>query len=103
MRDVYRALSDPTRRAIISLLRKGDLSAGDLAGHFPFSKPTMSQHFTVLKEARLIEGRRDGTTIIYTLNVSVLEDALSHLLDAFNLNPKVKNSKKGAHASNVSP
>lgn len=98
MHDVYRALSDPTRRSIISLLRKRDLSAGEIAGHFSVSKPTLSQHFTVLKEAGLIEGRRAGTTIIYTLNVSVLEDALSHLLDAFKINPKAKTSKKMAHA-----
>jgi len=94
MRDIYRALSDPTRRKIIALLRKRDLSAGELADHFSTSKPTLSKHFTVLKEADLIEGRRDGTTIIYSLNVSVLEDALSHLLDAFKIVPKSKPSKE---------
>ena len=88
MSAVYRALSDPTRRAILSLLRTRDMSAGELAEHFPQSKPTLSKHFAVLKEADLIQGRRNGTTIIYTLNLSVLEESLCALLDAFRIEPK---------------
>lgn len=94
MNDVYRALSDPTRRTIIRLLRQRDRSAGELADHFPVTKPTMSKHFTVLKEADLIRGRRTGTTIIYSLNVSVLEDALCGLLDVFKITPKSKPTKE---------
>jgi DNA-binding transcriptional ArsR family regulator len=94
MRDVYQALSDPTRRTIIRLLRQRDRSAGEIAEHFKFAKPTLSKHFTVLKEADLIQGRRLGTTIIYTLNVSVLEDALCHLLDAFKIHPSSKPRKE---------
>ena len=94
MRDVYQALSDPTRRTIIRLLRQRDRSAGEIAEHFPVTKPTLSKHFTVLKEADLIQGRRIGTTIIYTLNVSVLEDALCHLLDAFKIRPHSKQHKE---------
>src|ERR1700758_3712297 len=88
MNSVYRALSDPTRRAILRLLRERDMSAGELAEQFPQSKPAMSKHFSVLKEADLIQGRRDGTTIIYTLNVSVLEEALCGLLNAFQIEPR---------------
>lgn len=88
MSAVYRALSDPTRRAILGLLRRRDMSAGELAEHFPQSKPTLSKHFAVLKEADLVQSRRNGTTIIYTLNVSVLEEAMWALLEAFEIRPR---------------
>lgn len=84
---VYRALSDPTRRQILALLREGNRTAGELADHFPQSKPTLSKHFAVLKDADLIQGTREGTTITYTLNVSVLEEAMMALLNAFQINP----------------
>ena len=80
MNAVYKALSDPTRRRILELLREEDLSAGELASHFGQAKPTLSKHFTVLKEADLIHGIRHGTTIIYSLNVSVLEEAMLALM-----------------------
>ena len=92
MNAVYRALGDPTRRTIIQLLRKRDMSAGELAEHFPLTKPTLSKHFTVLKDADLIQGERNGTTIIYTLNVSVLEDALCGLMAAFKINRRKSDS-----------
>lgn len=88
MNAVYRALTDPTRRKILQLLRERDHSAGELAEHFSISKPSLSRHFAVLKEADLIQGIRDGTTIIYTLNVSVLEEALLSLMDAFAIDPE---------------
>jgi DNA-binding transcriptional ArsR family regulator len=97
MSAVYRALSDPTRRAILRLLRERDRSAGELAEPFPLSKPAMSKHFAVLKEADLIQGRRNGTTIIYTLNVSVLEEAIWALLDTFNMQPKSARRKGSSH------
>ena len=76
MNNVFKALSDPTRRRVLQLLREGPLSAGDLAGHFAVSKPTMSAHFSVLLEADLIEAEKSGRTIFYRLKLSVLEDAL---------------------------
>ncbi len=82
---VYKALSDPTRRKILEMLREGDKTAGELADEFPQAKPTMSKHFSVLKEADLIEGTRDGTTITYTLNVSLLEEAILELMNSFDL------------------
>lgn len=88
MSDIFKALSDPTRRSIIGLLRKRDLTAGEIAEHFPQAKPTLSKHFSVLKEADLIQGTRVGTTITYTLNVSVLEDALCAVMTTFKINPK---------------
>jgi DNA-binding transcriptional ArsR family regulator len=76
MNRVFKALSDPTRRRVLQLLRTGPLSAGELSGHFDVSKPTMSAHFAVLQEADLIEADKQGRTILYRLKLSVLEDAL---------------------------
>jgi ArsR family transcriptional regulator, arsenate/arsenite/antimonite-responsive transcriptional repressor len=97
MNTFYRALSDPTRRGILRLLRERDMSAGELAEKFPQSKPAMSKHFSVLKDAELIQGRRNGTTIIYTLNVSVLEEAVSALMDTFSIQPKPSTRKGSSH------
>jgi DNA-binding transcriptional ArsR family regulator len=76
MNTVFKALADPTRRKVLELLRKQPMSAGELADHFPVSRPTMSAHFAVLREAELIESTKIGTTITYHLKLSVLEDAL---------------------------
>lgn len=76
MNAVFKALSDPTRRKVLELLRKQPMTAGELADHFPVSRPTMSAHFAVLREADLIESTKIGTTITYQLKLSVLEDAL---------------------------
>ena len=86
MNKVYRALSDPTRRRILALLRERDMTAGELAAQFEQSWPTISGHCAVLKDADLVHADRHGTTITYHLNVSVLEDAMRALLDAFKLN-----------------
>jgi DNA-binding transcriptional ArsR family regulator len=102
MNAVYRALSDPTRRAILRLLRERDRSAGELADEFPQSKPAMSKHFTVLKDADLIQGRRQGTTIMYTLNVSVLEEAVCALMDTFSIQPKAV-PRKGSRNARAAP
>ena len=88
MSEVYKALADPTRRRILQLLREREMSAGELAEHFDLAKPTLSGHFAVLREARLVSPEKTGTTIIYRLNVSVLEEALMALLDTFKVEPK---------------
>jgi ArsR family transcriptional regulator, arsenate/arsenite/antimonite-responsive transcriptional repressor len=85
---VYRALADPTRRRVLALLRERDMTAGELAAEFELSWPTMSGHFAVLREANLIDADRTGTTITYSLNVSVLEEALAALMEAFRIVPK---------------
>lgn len=76
MNSVFKALADPTRRKVLELLRQRPMSAGELSEHFPVSRPTMSAHFAVLREADLIEANKIGTTILYQLKLSVLEDAL---------------------------
>jgi DNA-binding transcriptional ArsR family regulator len=81
--EVYKALADPTRRRILELLRRREMSAGELAEHFELSKPTLSGHFNVLRSAGLVAAERNGTSIIYRLNVTVLEEALMALFNAF--------------------
>lgn len=77
---VFKALSHPIRRDIIARLRDGPLSAGDLAAAYDVSKPTMSTHFTALKDAGLVTAEREGATILYHLNVTVAEEALSAMM-----------------------
>ena len=76
MNRVFKALSDPTRRRVLQLLRDKPMLAGELSDHFAVSKPTMSAHFAVLQEAGLIEAEKTGRTILYRLKMSVLEEAL---------------------------
>jgi DNA-binding transcriptional ArsR family regulator len=76
MNQIFKAISDPTRRQVLALLRNGPQSAGELADHFDVSKPTMSSHFAILREADLITSSKQGKSIVYSLKLSVLEDAL---------------------------
>jgi DNA-binding transcriptional ArsR family regulator len=85
MSGVFRALADPTRRRVLALLRERPMSAGDLADQFDVSKPTMSAHFSVLREAGLIDAARHGKSIVYRLRMSVLEEALMGLAQAVGL------------------
>lgn len=88
MNDVYRALSDPTRRRILALLREGDLTAGELVARFDLAWPTISGHLKVLREADLVQADRHGTSITYHLNLSVLEEAMALLLSTFGIGAK---------------
>jgi DNA-binding transcriptional ArsR family regulator len=72
----FRALADPTRREILDLLRRGEMTAGALAEKFDMTKPSMSHHFAVLKDADLITSRRDGQQIWYGLNTTVVQDLM---------------------------
>lgn len=94
MTQVFKALSDPTRRHVLQLLRKGPLSAGELSDHFDVSKPTMSAHFAVLKEADLIHAEKVGKSIIYHLKLSVLEEALLGFVHSFGVGAGKPKSKK---------
>lgn len=85
MSNVFKALADPTRRQVLALLRERPMSAGELADHFQVSKPTMSAHFTVLREAGLIDASKHGKSIIYRLKMSVLEEALMGLAQTVGL------------------
>lgn len=100
MNKVFKALADPTRRRVLELLRQRPMSAGELADEFAFAKPTMSAHFSVLKEAGLVEAEKDGKQVIYRLKLSVLEDALFGFARTFGIGddsaPAGKADKKDA-------
>lgn len=76
-----RALSDPTRREILNLLKKDAMQATQIAEHFDMSAPAVSKHLNILKEAELVRCRRDGKYLIYELNASVLEEVLLWVRD----------------------
>ena len=89
MNEAFKALADPTRRQILQLLRRGEMTAGELAEHFDMTRPSMSHHFAVLKQADLVETRREGQQIYYSLNTTVVEDLLAIVWDLFfNRRPK---------------
>lgn len=75
--EAFKALADPTRRRILELLRSADLTAGELADHFDMTKPSISHHLNTLKAAGLVDAERDGQSIVYSLNTSVLQDLMS--------------------------
>lgn len=76
MNGVFEALAHPTRRAILEMLKGGSMSAGEIAEAFSVSKPTMSGHFGKLKEANLIHADQRGASIIYSVNMTTLEEVL---------------------------
>lgn len=90
---VFKALADPTRRRVLQLLQAGPLSAGELSKHFDVSKPTMSAHFAVLKDADLVHAEKAGKSIIYHLKLSVLEEALLGFAHSFGIGTEAAPTK----------
>jgi len=72
----FKALADPTRREILKLLRERDMTAGEIADHFAISKPSISHHLNILKQARLILDERKGQFIYYSLNTTVFQEII---------------------------
>ncbi len=95
---IFKALSDSTRRSVLELLRKGPTSAGDLADHFNVSRSTMSAHFAVLREAGLVVSEKRGQSVVYELQLSVLEDALLGFAKVFGWNLQEDKSMKTRHS-----
>ena len=81
IQDVYRALSDPTRRKILKLLRDGPLPAGQIATEFPIAWPSVSRHLSLLTSAGLVRSERKGQQLFYELTTSVLVDIVTELVD----------------------
>lgn len=88
MRDVFKALADPTRREILSLLSRGSMTAGEIWNLFPTSRASLSHHFNVLKAADLVRTERRGQTIVYSLNTSVVEEITAAVLAIFEQKAK---------------
>lgn len=78
MNDTFKALADPTRRKILDLLKEGgDLTAGEIHEYFDMSKPSISQHLKILKNAGLVQDIKKGQYVYYSLNTTVLQDLIS--------------------------
>lgn len=83
MPSVFKALADPTRREILRLLHKGDLPAGEIASHFSMSKPAITKHLDILRQTELVSSEKRGLYVVYSINLSVLQQALSGFLTLF--------------------
>jgi ArsR family transcriptional regulator, arsenate/arsenite/antimonite-responsive transcriptional repressor len=94
----YRALGDPTRREILRLLREGDLPAGELAGRFEISWPSVSRHLKVLEGAELVSSTRRGGNIVYSLKTSVLEDIATEVADMARIGRPAASTERPARA-----
>lgn len=84
MGDVFKALSDGTRRKILELLKEKSLTAGEIADAFQITKPSISHHLTILKSCGLVIDERKGQNIIYSLNMTVFQDIMSWFLEFYN-------------------
>ncbi|MDD5037740.1 MAG: autorepressor SdpR family transcription factor [Dehalococcoidales bacterium] len=95
---VFRAFADPHRRHILKILGKRPMTAGEIAAEFTLAKSTLSGHFSVLKSADLIQEERRGTSIVYSLNLSVVEETLTSLMDLLDTEhqPQTSNRSKTA-------
>lgn len=84
MNDAFKALSDPTRRKILELLSEKDRNAGEIAEYFQISKPSISHHLSILKNAGLVIDERQGQNIVYSLNTTVFQDIIKWFFDFSN-------------------
>ena len=81
MSKAFKALSDKTRREILKLLNNKDMSAGEIAQHFDMSKPSISKHLDILREAELVSSEKKGQFVIYSVNTSVIQEVLGNFLE----------------------
>jgi len=80
MNSIFKALNDPTRREILRLLRKRDMTAGEIADAFNITKPSISHHLDLLKQANLVTAEKQGQFIYYSLNTTVVDDIMNWLM-----------------------
>ena len=85
MKDVWNAMADPTRRAILTMLQSGDMTAGEISDKFDISNATVSHHLKILREAGLITSEKEKQTITYRLNTTVFQDFLKGVAEAFGM------------------
>jgi ArsR family transcriptional regulator, arsenate/arsenite/antimonite-responsive transcriptional repressor len=88
MNTIFKALNDKTRRDIVELLKKGDLTAGEIADHFDISKPSISHHLDILRQADIVSSVKQGQFIYYSLNTTVLDEIISWFLGLQNKKKK---------------
>ncbi len=80
----FKALNDPTRREILKLLRKNEMTAGDIAAHFDIGKPSISHHLDILRQGGLVTSSKKGQFILYSLNTTVLDDIMTWFINLKN-------------------
>ncbi len=90
MNILFKALGDPTRREIIELLRNKDLTAGEIAEHFAMSKPSISHHLDLLRQANVVQSVKEGQYITYSLNTTVFDEIVSWMMNFSNKKNKTK-------------
>lgn len=83
MDSVFKALADKNRRKILEILKKRDMTAGEIISHFGITGATLSHHLDILKRANLVIAERNGQYITYSLNISVFEEVMKHIMDFF--------------------
>ena len=84
MNVIFKALNDEIRREILELLRKSDLNAGEIAEHFSISKPSISHHLVLVKQADLVSSEKKGQFVVYSLNTTIVDDILKWLITLKN-------------------
>jgi DNA-binding transcriptional ArsR family regulator len=82
--ELFKALSDPTRREIIERLKVRDMSAGEIASYFNMTKPSISHHLNILKQADLVYSEKQGQNVIYSLNTTVFQEVMGWVLKMIN-------------------
>ncbi len=80
MNSLFKALNDETRRQIVELLKEKDMNAGEIAERFNISKPSISHHLDILRQANLVTSEKKGQFVEYSLNTTILEDLLNWIL-----------------------
>ena len=95
VQDIYRALSDPTRRRILKLLQDGPLPAGEIASEFSIAWPSVSRHLGVLTNAGLVRSERNGQQLVYQLTTSVLMDIVTELAELTRVGKASENRNTG--------
>jgi ArsR family transcriptional regulator, arsenate/arsenite/antimonite-responsive transcriptional repressor len=79
--DFFQALADPTRREILKMLRERDMNAGEIAAKFNISKPSISQHLSILKSCNLVTSTKVGQNVVYSLNMTVFQEMACWFID----------------------
>lgn len=93
MTSLFYALDNPIRREIIEMLKWNSMSAGEIASHFAISAPSVSRHLDVLKKADIIVAERRGTTLLYSLNLSVLQESLMEIIKLLRVDEKEEKTR----------
>ena len=88
MGDVFKALSDATRRKILELLKERSMTAGEISDAFQITKPSISHHLTILKSCGLVIDERKGQNIIYSLNMTVFQEVMSWFINFYDRGDK---------------